>query len=400
VKHSRLMRPIGIALITLVTLAGCESAGRPSPSSVVQPTAGGLDASNFERLWMNILPVDKGDEITRMYVSQDLAFPITKNNVAYVVGKSQGVLKYFRYVNGGGRAIGRPVVLPEYITFTGQSNVEVYKRLGGDLVKSIPLKYTISSDAVGSGDDLFMGIDTNGGELADIVLSRDYVPVRWTLLSFGEVTGSPALYQGVIYMGSGDGGIRAVNTDRTAAWSLDHDSYDTGKQILGDVSADDSGVYAASDSGRLVCVDINSGLLKWQYLAPYPLKSGPVVTATSIYQMVPEVGLAAIDKSKLIVVDPTGRRKVEEMNRTPRWVCADAAQFVSEDAHFTYVRTTDDELWALDRETGQVRYKGTGAHFAAFATNVTDSTIYVATGDGVVYALKPVLQAGSPGYLE
>jgi outer membrane protein assembly factor BamB len=394
------MRPIGIALIAVVTLGGCETARRPSPSSIVQPTAGGLDAHNFERRWMNILPVDDTDTISRLYVAQDLAFAITEKNVAFVLGKSTGVLKYFRYVNGAGRPIGRPVVLPDYVVFPGQSNLEVYKRLGGDLVKSIPLKYTISSNAVGNDDELYMGIDAKGGELADVDVTKVYVPMRWSLLTMGQVTGAPAYYQGVIYVGSGDGGVRAVNFDRTAAWTLDNDSYNTGAQILGDVVAEESGVYAASDSGRLVCIDVDTGLLKWQYFSPNPLTTGPVVTATSVYQLVPELGLAAIDKSKRMVVDPLGQRKVEEMNRTPRWVCAEAVQFVSEDALFTYVRTADNELLALDRQTGQVRYRGTGTHFAAFATNVTDSTIYAATGDGVVYALRPVLQPGSPGYLE
>jgi outer membrane protein assembly factor BamB len=349
---------------------------------------------------MNILPVDADDSLKRIYVNQDLMFAVTDRNVAFVVGKGTGVLKYFRYVDGGGQPIRPPVVLPNHIVFPGQQNLEVYKRLSGELEKSIPLTYTVSSNAVGTENELYFGIDEKGGELADVDVTQTYVPMRWSLLTMGEVRGSPAFYQGVIYLGSGDGGLRAVNPDRTAAWILPGDSYDTGAQILGDVFADDSGVYAASDSGRLLCIDRNSGSLKWQYLAPYPLKTGPIVTATSIYQLVPGVGLAAIDKSKLIVVDPAGQRKVEEVNRTPRWICPEAAQFISEDALFTYVRTDANELWALDRATGQVRYKGTGAHFAGFATNLTDSTIYVATSDGVVYALKPVLQPGSPGYLE
>jgi hypothetical protein len=34
------------------------------------------------------------------------------------------------------------------------------------------------------------------------------------------------------------------------------------------------------------------------------------------------------------------------------------------------------------------------------ATNITDSNIYAATEDGVIFAFKPVLEPGTPGYLD
>jgi outer membrane protein assembly factor BamB len=75
-------------------------------------------------------------------------------------------------------------------------------------------------------------------------------------------------------------------------------------------------------------------------------------------------------------------------------------QFVSEDGDLTYVSTGDGELWAVDSATGDVRYRGKGAKFSVICTNITDSTIYAATADGVVYAIKPALRPGSPGYVD
>jgi outer membrane protein assembly factor BamB len=212
--------------------------------------------------------------------------------------------------------------------------------------------------------------------------------------------GRSGIFDGVVFVGSGDGGLRAINTDRSPAWSLDHDSYDTGGQILGDVAADDNGVYAASDSGRLVCVSRDDGHLKWQYFAPRSLKTGPVVTGGTVYQLVPELGLVAINKTEFMPPDAESHGKIEVMNRSPRWVYPQPAQFVAEDRQFTYVHTDDGQVLALDRLTGQVRYNGGGAHFAAAAVNTSDGTIYAATADGVVYSLKSVLQPGNPGYLD
>jgi outer membrane protein assembly factor BamB len=383
-------------------LAGCQSSSKPalSASTAVTSHSGGLDPLAFRQLWSDALPMVSGDAITRVFADQDVVLACTPQNIVYSLAKPTGVLQFFDAVNGNGREIGRPVVLPRLLVLTGQSNLEVYTRATGELQRSIPFDFSISSSAVGAGDDLYFGADTAGGELANINLTATYVPIRWRLLSFGEVLGSPALYQGTIYFGSGDGCVYAVNNDRSPLWPLDHDRYDTDGPIVADVQVDAEGVYAASTSGRLVCLDRNTGKLKWQYLSPRPLTSAPVVTRTSVYQWIAGIGLIAIDKSDPMAVDPDGRRKIQRLNRTPRWVSPDAVQFVSEDRLFTYVRTAGNELWALDRLTGEVRYRCQGVHFAAVATNITDGNIYAATDEGVIYAVKPVLEPGTPGYIQ
>jgi outer membrane protein assembly factor BamB len=397
-----MFRPLfkSLALVFALSLTIC-SVGRSQARAgdTVQPLVAGLDPENFRRVWMNIMPVDSGDQVNRIYVDKNIIFVASLNNVFYVQDRSTGVMKYFRYVDGGGRQVRTPVVTQSYIVYLGQTNLEVYKPTG-DFVKSIQLGFTISSEAVAHGDELYLGADLAGGQLADVNISAPYRNVHWRLIMDGEMTGKPSFYKDIIYAGSGSGGIKAVTPERTAGWSLEHDQYQTDGPILGDVIAEESGVYAASVSGRLVCLDRNNGHLKWQYIAPHPLYQSPVVTATTVYQFVPQYGLAAIDKNAKIAIDADGRRKIDAANREARWVCPDAVQFVSEDEAFTYVRTVTGEIWALDHDTGQVRYRGTGVHFAAVATNVTDNIIYASTRDGVVYAIRPALAAGSPGYLQ
>ena len=391
---------IPLALVAILSLAICgTSRSDPKPGIVTQPLVAGLDPANFRRVWMNIMPVDAGDQVNRIYLDKDTVFIATLNNVFYNTDRSTGVMRYFRYVDGGGRQVRTPVVMQNYVVYLGQSNLEVYTH-GGDYVKSIPLGFTISSGAVASGDDLYLGADLAGGELAQVNITAPYRNVHWRLITNGEIGGKPAFFKDTIYVGNGSGGVMAVTPDREAAWTLEHDAFQTDGAVLGDVFAEDLGVYAASASGRLVCLDPNNGRLKWQYLAPHPLYNGPVVTATTVYQYVPSHGLAAIDKSAKITIDPDGRRTIDQQDRPARWINPDAVQFVAEDKNFTYVRTVLGELWALDHKTGEVRYRGSGVHFAAIATNTFDNIIYASMRDGVTYAIRPALQLGSPGYLK
>ncbi|HUB26731.1 MAG TPA: PQQ-binding-like beta-propeller repeat protein [Tepidisphaeraceae bacterium] len=405
---------IGVLPLFLL-IAGCNQSPPPAAAAPVEPASTvSVDPNDFLPIWRNSLPLDKGDSISRVYVMQDLVLAVSENNVVYVINKSDGVVRFINYVDGGGRAIGKPLVLADRIIYPAQTTLQVYNRRTGDFIRSVDLGFTISSGIVSEDDQLYMGADLGGGELANVDLSRTYVPVRWKLLVFGEVSGAPALYDNIIYVGSGDGGVRAVTPDRTAMWPLEHDAFFTGGPIVGDIQVDDAGVYAASASGRLVCLDRNTGQIApsidprtdklntggWQYFAPNPLRTGPVVTPTMVYQQVPDVGMVAIDKVKLIPVDPDGRHRISEINRTPQWISPDAAQFVSENRRFTFVGSADQELLALDKGNGAIRYRSDGTHFAAMASNLTDSLIYASAADGTIVALRPVLQPGSPGYIQ
>jgi len=400
-------KPLLASTILLFGITGCgsshpaaPSAGAAAPVPIIAARAAGLDQSIFRQTWMEVVPLDNGQRITRLFVDRDLVLACTPGNSVFGIAKSNGVLNFSHDVRGGGQEVGRPIVFPNRIIYTTQSSLEIYSRATGNFDKSVPLGFSISSDAVGSQDDIYLGINVMGGELADLNLAAAYVPIRWRMVAYGQVSGMPALYQNTLYIGNSVGSVYAVNTDRTPLWPLDYDRFDVGGSIVGDVVADDEGVYASSSTGRLVCLDRNSGRLRWQYLSPKQFDSGPIVTRTSVYQYVPEMGLAAIDKTHQIVIDPHNSHKVEDVNRSPRWICPEAVQFICEDRLFTYVRTNDNQIWILDRLTGAVRYRSGKTRFTSIGINTTDSTIYGATDDGAVYAITPVLRPGGPGFLE
>jgi hypothetical protein len=130
-----------------------------------------------------------------------------------------------------------------------------------------------------------------------------------------------------------------------------------------------------------------SGKIKWQYYSQQPLTVAPVVTATTVYQAVPNVGLVCLDKTS------------GKYNRDAKWVALGVVQILSEDAQNVYALLEDKRIVALDKTTGLERFASERRDFAVFATNTKDSTIFAATKNGIVYAITPVLKPGATGEL-
>ena len=75
-------------------------------------------------------------------------------------------------------------------------------------------------------------------------------------------------------------------------------------------------------------------------------------------------------------------------------------QFLSEDATMAYLRTNDNLIVAVNKKTGEQKFKSKRQDLQLFATSEKpDGIVYAATLNGDVYAIRPALKAGSVGEL-
>jgi outer membrane protein assembly factor BamB len=269
----------------------------------------------------------------------------------------------------------------------------------GAKVKSVPLNVAARSDAVGTGNLIFLGGDVaNAGRVIAFDISKEYVNSVWQLMiPKGGLAATPALYEDVLFVGGGDGNVYAVAADnREPLWPLKNSAFKTKGSIVADVLADDSGVYAASTDGNLYALNRGSGRLKWQYYGGHPLTLDPVVTPETVYLPVPNAGLAAFSKAENDAASPQ-----TSANRHPLWLVAGMTQFLSEDSQFAYLRRgKDNRIVAFDKKTGQQMFVNHRRDLAVFATNTKgDGIIYVATTANRILAIKPVLRPGVVGEL-
>jgi outer membrane protein assembly factor BamB len=359
-----------------------------SSSAVAEIPAGG-----FTRKWMANLGL-KGDQVSNVFVREDLLIIYTRNHFAHVLDREAGTSKWVAKVSDPAVKLHPPVVLKDYVAIPTISSIEVYDRQGKNH-RSLQHGFAPRSGAVGLNTRIFIGADNpNGGRVVNLDLAGTQYQnnsVVWELQTRGGVSATPAIHQGLLYAGDDKGNVYAINAEsRAPIWPLKQEGREEGVfgaagPITADLKADEFGVFVASHDTKLYCIGRTDGRIRWQYYAGEPLVASPAVTATMVYQYAEGRGIIAIDKTQGDAI------------RKEKWIVADAVQFLAEDEKFTYLALKDHHIVAADRATGEVKSRSARNDFVAFGTSLKNNAIYAATRDGEIRAVMPVQRAGQMG---
>jgi hypothetical protein len=390
VKQHLVYLSMVIGLLALGAGAGgCGAWGNKEQGNVTTPQA--VPANAFIRAWANNLRLD-GDPIDEMHLRGDSLFVYTKGHLVYVVDRGGGATRYLAQPEVSGGILRAPLPLGEFVIYPSGSTIDILTNRGRP-ARTIELDKPIRSGAVSDAKQtIYIGLDhyEGAGTVASIDITRPYKVVNWELMTYGAVSPTPALHKRILYVGSEDGRLYAVSDERGQVWALGDKGegwFQTQGKFVSDITADDSGVYAANTDSKVYCLDPMNGRIKWQYYGSAPLKTAPVVTATMVYQYVPGQGIVGLDKMQ------------GEFNRKPRWIIKNAVQVLSEDEQNVYLRRRDNRLLAVNKQSGEIGFTSKGNAYNVFATNKDDALIYAATRDGRLVAIRPVLREGEVGVL-
>jgi outer membrane protein assembly factor BamB/formylglycine-generating enzyme required for sulfatase activity len=84
--------------------------------------------------------------------------------------------------------------------------------------------------------------------------------IKWEFKTGGAVRSSPVEVNGIVYVGSCDGNVYAID----AATGAEKWKFATGGKVSGSAAVADGTVYIASEAGKLFALDAANGSLKWQ----------------------------------------------------------------------------------------------------------------------------------------
>ena len=120
-------------------------------------------------------------------------------------------------------------------------------------------------------------------------LTGDYTPVagsvpsngllKWNFTTGSVVESSPTVANGVVYVGSNDGNLYALNANNgTKVWN-----YTTGGYIFSSPAVANGVVYVGSNDTNLYALNANNGTKVWNYTTKNAVGSSPAVANGVVY---------------------------------------------------------------------------------------------------------------------
>lgn len=178
--------------------------------------------------------------------------------------------------------------------------------------------------------------------------------VKWKFRTHGYVNSSPAVSNGVVYVGSTDGNVYAVSADTGALrWK-----FTTGSRVVSSPAVANDDVYVLSYDGLFYALDAASGKVRWKF------KTGG------------EHRFEAPHLHGTLPVDETMPDPFDMYLSSP--VVTDG---------LVYFGSSDGNVYALGATSGALTWKFKTGNVVHASPAIADGTLYVGSWDSYFYAL-------------
>jgi eukaryotic-like serine/threonine-protein kinase len=197
------------------------------------------------------------------------------------------------------------------------------------------------------GDPVHSGIYAGTGSPA-------FHGIRWFFHTNGEVVSSPAIAGGVVYVGSNDGNLYAIDESGGKL----HWKFETGSAIPSSPAVAAGIVYFASYDGNFYAVDAVTGKLRWKYANPGERR----YSGTHLHGMLP-AGEAMPDPYDVYLSSPVV------------W------------SGMVYFGSGDGNVYAIKAKNGALQWKFHTGNVVHASPAIAQGKLYVGSWDSYFYAL-------------
>jgi eukaryotic-like serine/threonine-protein kinase len=193
----------------------------------------------------------------------------------------------------------------------------------------------------------------------------------WSFKCEDEIRGTPVIFQGLLYIGSYDNNLYALNAaDGKFQWK-----YPTDGGVVTRPAIFDGNVYFGSEDKRLHVVSARTGKVIWTYYTNGPIRSSPRIAEGHIFFGSDDGYIHAVNLN-------TGRmawrfETADYVRSTP---------FVARDLVYTGCESGD--YYAVDFR-GELKWRFHAKRSITSSTVGTEQALYFASMDSTLYALDP-----------
>lgn len=212
---------------------------------------------------------------------------------------------------------------------------------------------TSSEQSSTSGTTMFRGGPTHTGVYTSTT-TPSLSALAWKFSTSGKFVSSPAIHDNVVFAGNSDKNIYAVNaSDGTLKWK-----FATNGPVTSSPAVSGGLVIASSVDGRIYAIEEATGKQKWAFVTAGERR----FTAPGIHGGMPRTQLMA-DPFDVFLSSP---------------VIADGV---------VYIGSGDHNVYALDVETGTLKWKFKTGDVVHASPAVANGTVFIGSWDSNFYAL-------------
>jgi hypothetical protein len=329
------------------------------PRSMVAPT-------ELKIVWQLNLPMAKGESLGDMLLCGNRLCALSSGNYLSCINKADGNVMFAGSIASSGLpVIDLEAYKGELLTMVGSKLVEIGVDFGSqktttqiDTAVVCPIVRNESFFYIAGADNRIRVLKTD-----------NKVKVFEVAADNGSGITSVVADENFVVFATEAGNVVRIAADKPAkVWQFDAPS-----AVIGPVVHDATSLYFACRDTCVYRIELSSGKLLWKYQTQGILDKAPQLGGKLVYQSVPGMGLAAMDKQ-------TGKLV---------WQVKDGAGMLSESGDKTFVITKGGILTAMDSVKAKQLYSINIALPIKYATNTADSKIYIADLEGRIACLEP-----------
>ncbi|OQY03214.1 MAG: hypothetical protein B6I25_08340 [Planctomycetales bacterium 4572_13] len=323
-----------------------------------------IQEAGWNRNWQMNLPLKSGETLDRLGVMDSYLYAMTSMNTLFCIDREKGKVRSLSQLSASRLPVTKPFYYEKKFWFIVGNEVLVYDPAIGDFVTRKKFPQIGSSAECGlTRNKEYLYISGSDNRLH--VINLDGLWQRFTATADND---SPIVSMlatdDIVVFATQAGNVVAMSPNEAEKrWQ-----YDATGRIKGELVLDGNAVYVGSFDSKLYKLGLSDGKLIWNvpFHSGAPIRDNFIVGDEIIYLYNPLNGLYGVNKQ-------TGQ---------PVWQVAGGEGMICETLQKGFVFVSPGIVKAMDNKTGKELYSVNCSSVQRYATNTTDSVMYLADTKG------------------